>query len=354
MEITRGKIQKPTKAVFYGPEGIGKSSLAAKLPNPVFTDVEGGTSRLDVARTPRPTSWAHFQQIVADMTKDSQGFQTWVIDTADWLEKLAIVQTCSELNISSLGGAQKGNKDAAWGASYNHLSGMWNGMLTQLEADFVDTGRMHIVFLAHSTTRKFELPEEEGAFDRYELAMEKKTGKSLREWADLLLFLNYQTVVNVTKEAKGNMPAQGKAQGGSRRMMFTEHAAAFDAKNRDGLPRVLDLDATNIMPAFLGVSATQQRPVTPAVPAVAPKPAAQPPAAPGLKQQHRAMQKLMADAGVTYEEVMTVVRSKKSGSIYPEGTPIENVDPAFIDGFINPHWERIKGAIAENKQGVLA
>ena len=34
--ITKGKIQTAKKVIIYGPEGIGKSTLAAQFPNPVF------------------------------------------------------------------------------------------------------------------------------------------------------------------------------------------------------------------------------------------------------------------------------------------------------------------------------
>ena len=57
MEITKGKIQKAKKVVIYGPEGIGKSTFAARFPGAVFIDTEGSTNDMDVARLPRPTSW---------------------------------------------------------------------------------------------------------------------------------------------------------------------------------------------------------------------------------------------------------------------------------------------------------
>lgn len=57
MEITKGKIQKAKKVVIYGPEGIGKSTFAARFPRVVFIDTEGSTNDMDVARLPRPTSW---------------------------------------------------------------------------------------------------------------------------------------------------------------------------------------------------------------------------------------------------------------------------------------------------------
>lgn len=56
MEITRGIIRKAQKVLIYGPEGIGKTSFAARFPDPVFIDTEGGSASLDVARLPKPTS----------------------------------------------------------------------------------------------------------------------------------------------------------------------------------------------------------------------------------------------------------------------------------------------------------
>ncbi|WP_040932120.1 AAA family ATPase, partial [Paenibacillus larvae] len=63
-EIISGKVQKAKKVVLYGPEGIGKSSLAAQFPNPVFIDTEGSTTELDVQRLPAPTSWQMINQQV--------------------------------------------------------------------------------------------------------------------------------------------------------------------------------------------------------------------------------------------------------------------------------------------------
>ena len=58
MEIITGKQATALKIVVYGPEGIGKSTFASKFPRPVFIDTEGSTKHMEVARTPRPTSWS--------------------------------------------------------------------------------------------------------------------------------------------------------------------------------------------------------------------------------------------------------------------------------------------------------
>jgi len=40
MNISSGKISGAQKIVLYGPEGIGKSTFASRLPRPLFIDTE--------------------------------------------------------------------------------------------------------------------------------------------------------------------------------------------------------------------------------------------------------------------------------------------------------------------------
>ena len=40
MQITRGAIPTGQKVIIYGPEGIGKTTLAAQFPGAVFIDTE--------------------------------------------------------------------------------------------------------------------------------------------------------------------------------------------------------------------------------------------------------------------------------------------------------------------------
>ena len=344
MDLTSGKQPKPLKAAIYGPEGVGKSSLAKMFPDPVFIDTEGGTSRLDVTRTPRPATWAQMIQQINALAKDQQGKKTLVIDTADWAEKLAVKQICAEYGIRTLGESADGKKD--YGKSFSYLDKLWSDLLTQLETDLIETGKMHVVFIAHSTTRLHELPEEAGQYDRYQIATNKKVAEALKGWADLVLFLNYQTIVTYDEKTK-----KSTAQGGQRRMMYAERTAAFDAKNRDGLPREMDLGFTPLIKCFSGLTETKAAPpagnagaAPVAVPAVAATvaPKATPTDGPVLQPQHIALNKLMAESGVTYDQLLAVLVTKGK---YPTGTPLENISPQIIDTFIFPHWEKFLGMI---------
>ena len=94
------------KLVIYGQEGVGKSSLAAQLPGAVFLDCEGSTSKMNVRRLPKPTSWEMLQQELQFVLEShvQRQYQTVVIDTFDWAERLAIAQLCSKHNVNGIEG----------------------------------------------------------------------------------------------------------------------------------------------------------------------------------------------------------------------------------------------------------
>lgn len=370
MQIIKGKLEKPVKGLVYGPQGVGKSSLAKDMPKPIFIDVEGGTTRLDVDRTPTPTSWAHMRQIVGELAKDQMGYETLVFDTSDWMERLAIRQVLAETGSTELGKDASGKKD--WGKSYQLVAELWASFLTQLETDFIDARKMHVIFLAHSNTKRYELPEEDGEFDKYQLKMSDRVGALIKEWCELMLFVNYRTIV-VTEENK-----KAKAQGGTRRIMYSDNRASFEAKNRFGLPGEMDLGIGPIKHCFVGIAPkAAPAPVVPNAPMAAATPADAPIAAPNppinpvamatpetgcsvgippmpepapvtgpvLQPQHVALQQLLAGAGVTYEQLNAVLAARGK---YPEGTPLGNIDTQFIEGYINPHWAKILEVINSN------
>lgn len=234
MKIISGKIIKPQKVVIYGPEGIGKSTFAAQFPKPLFIDTEGSTSHLEVDRLPRPTSWQMLKQYIKDLKGDTMGYHTLVIDTADWAERL-----CEEAICQSNG--KVGIEDFGYGKGYTYVKEEFGRLLDSL-SDLIDAG-MNVVLTAHSIIRKFELPEETGAYDRYELKLGQKAGNQCaalaKEWADMVLFVNYKEIVITTKDNK-------KKVSGGKRVMYTAHNPCWDAKNRHGLAEELPFDYQGI------------------------------------------------------------------------------------------------------------
>jgi len=56
----------------------------------------------------------------------------------------------------------------------------------------------------------------------------------------MTLFGNFETSVDKTNPSKTDAQTKGKAVGGQHRVLLTTHHAAYDAKNRHGLPEEID------------------------------------------------------------------------------------------------------------------
>lgn len=238
LSLSRGPLRRPQKAVIYGPEGVGKSTLASRLPEPVFLDIEGGTHHLDVNRIDAADSWDTVTATIAQLARAEHPFRTLVIDTADWAEKRLAEHLCRKAGKESI-------EDFGYGKGHVLLAEEFARFLASLES-LLRRG-MHVVFLAHSTVRKFESPEQAGSYDRYELKLAKQVAPLLKEWADAILFANF--VTRLAEKDNGKM----RGVGGKERALFATHAAAHDAKNRHGLPDKLPFEVEALEPVF-GIS----------------------------------------------------------------------------------------------------
>ena len=129
--ITKGKIETAKKVVQYGPEGIGKSTLASCYPAPVFIDTEGSTKELDVSRYPTPGTWNDIITYVNDFIESMPG-KTLVIDTADWAEQLCIAQVCIDQGV-------KGIESVGYGKGYVYLAEKFQELLRKCD-DLIEQG----------------------------------------------------------------------------------------------------------------------------------------------------------------------------------------------------------------------
>ena len=246
MNINTGIQNKPIKAVIYGPEGIGKSTFASKFPAPLFIDTEGSTSRLNVARTDTPSSLAMLSSMLTELAQNNHGYKTLVLDTADWAERLCIKAVCEK-------NSKAGIEDFGYGKGFTYVYEEMGRILNQLTT--IWEHGMNIVITAHAAIRKFEQPDEMGAYDRWELklinAPKCNVCAMIKEWADMVIFANYKTfAVAVDKDGKKH-----KAQGGER-VMYTTHSPCWDAKNRFDLAPELPFDFGQIAHIFGAQPAT--------------------------------------------------------------------------------------------------
>lgn len=337
LEITSGKLNNQAqKVVIYGPEGIGKSTFAAQFPDAVFIDTEGSTKELDVKRLPVPSSWSYLLWEVDQVKQDPSICSTLVVDTADWAEKLCIGDICSKNQVASI-------ESFGYGKGYVFLEEEFGRFLNKL-SDLISL-EINVVITAHAAMRKFEQPDESGAYDRWELKLQKKTAPLLKEWADMVLFANYETYVVKEGEAK-----KAKARGG-KRVMYTTHHPCWDAKNRKGFPEKMDFDFSKIASAIPVKSAPEiQTAVTASAPTTEAEPATEPVTEVKEAQEEtpsggaalKKLYDLMGAHEVTRQQIQGIVADK---GYFPSDTPIENYPSDFIEGVLVAAWDQVHDAI---------
>ncbi|AUD63482.1 hypothetical protein BK010_07685 [Tenericutes bacterium MO-XQ] len=318
LNIIEGKEQRPKKIVIYGPEGIGKSTFASQFPDPLFIDTEGGTSNLDVRRIKCNKSWNELIAIVKEIHANPHICKTVVLDTADWSETLCTNAVCEKYRKNNI-------EDFGYGKGYVYLVDEYARLLSLLD-QLIEVG-INVVITAHAKPRKFELPEEQGSFDRYEMKLSRQVAPLIKEWSDALFFVNYKIYVVTTDTNKK------KAQGG-KRVLYTTHNPTYDAKNRFDLPEELELDFKAIAHLFetYDVPAEQvmdydSKDVT------------------TLAFVEQLKKKLEED-DITEEQLQKVVAAKGH---YELETPISDYSDDFITRWIIPNWKKIVETIKNEK-----
>jgi hypothetical protein len=318
LNIIEGKEQRPKKIVIYGPEGIGKSTFASQFPEPLFLDTEGGTSNLDVRRIKCNKSWNDLITIVKEIHANPHICKTVVLDTADWSETLCTNAVCEKYRKNNI-------EDFGYGKGYVYLVDEYARLLSLLD-QLIEVG-INVVITAHAKPRKFELPEEQGSFDRYEMKLSRQVAPLIKEWSDALFFVNYKIYVVTTDTNKK------KAQGG-KRVLYTTHNPTYDAKNRFDLPEELELDFKAIAHLFetYDVPAEQvmdydSKDVT------------------TLAFVEQLKKKIVED-DITEEQLQKVVAAKGH---YELETPISEYSDDFITRWIIPNWKKIVETIKNEK-----
>lgn len=340
-EVQQTMQIEPMKVLIYGVEGIGKTTFASKFPDPIFIDTEGSTGFINARKLPNPTSWTMLLDELEDIKSDPRG-KTLIIDTLDWAERLAKKYLMDKNKWAAIDSTN-------YGSRYVALSDEIGKLLNKL-TEIKDVG-INVVLTAHAETKKHELPDEMGQYDKYTLKLEKRDAGLAKEWADMILFFNYKTTI--ISDSKSNSK---KATGGQR-VMYTTHKPAWDAKNRLGLPDELPIDFEAIRELFeakTGMSTTQIKsesntqtqqqvplPDEPPVIEDEPEPEEAKPAPEFAEEIPSSIPQSLADLmtvnHVTVDEIMQVIYV---GGFMPQGTPLENV-PEELWGHLASNWDKV-------------
>jgi hypothetical protein len=220
--------------MLIGQEGVGKSTAGAKMPNPIFLCGESGLVGPQFADTPSftPTSWTEAIAFCEELASNPSGYKTLVIDTLDWIEPMLYTHVVAAAKKNDI----KHIEDFGYGKGYVIAQQEARKMLAVL--DKVNAAGMAVLILSHSQLKTVKNPEGDD-YDHFESKVNTKVAGIFKEWCDAVLFARFEIYVR-----KDGMKV--KAQGGTERIVQTTHSAAWDAKNRYGLPEVMDLDMSEI------------------------------------------------------------------------------------------------------------
>lgn len=220
MEITRTKKEKPPRILIHADHGLGKSSLAAAAPDPIFIQTEDGLENIEAEAFPLAKTLNDVLEQMTWVFQEEHNYKTLVIDSLDWLETRIAEHVCREAGKDSI-------SDFGYGAGYTAVLENFQKVVKGITA-IREQRKMIIILTAHSQVKTYQNPL--GAdYDRYQIKLREKNAELFQEWCDLIGFLHFSVFVNVKKDGFGETT---KAIGGSDRVLSCHPSAAYVAKNR--------------------------------------------------------------------------------------------------------------------------
>lgn len=225
--------------VLYGPSGVGKSSLAAHLQDPHFIidpQEDGIVDLIEYGQCPecpieevdcwegRSGLMTAFDNAASKLSRGS----TLVGDSLTGFQSLCFTHHCDKYfggDWSKEGflSFQQGPKNAA--------KTDWPEFL-RLGQEVAKAG-INVLLLGHAQVKPYSNPEGPD-YDRFSPYMEKDVWAATHRVVSNILFYNYYADIQ-----KKGIKAKAKSDS-QRRLIYTERQPAFDAKQRFGLPPVIE------------------------------------------------------------------------------------------------------------------
>lgn len=227
-KLIKGKQELPPRMCIYGTHGIGKSTLAAQFPRPIFISTEDGIDALDVTSFPRAKHVNEVVESIKTLIKEEHDFKTVVLDSVDWLIEPLITS-----NVESSHDA----KELAYGKGQMMIAEEFREILQGLDA-LRRKRDMNIVILAHAAVVKFDDPRNDG-YDRYQPKLPNRCNSLIQEWVDVLAFASFKVIIKKSDAGFNKEKTRG-ATTGERLLHFVEQPA-FVAKNRYSLPDDIEM-----------------------------------------------------------------------------------------------------------------
>lgn len=230
--VRHGAKPAPPRLVVYGIEGIGKSTLAANAPNPIFLPTEEGLNQIECSAFHKITELGKLNEYLLALNEEDHDFQTLVIDSVDWLERLIFRAVADQFGARSIE-----KVDGGYGRGYVYAVEVWREIVDRL--DIIRANRkMGIILIGHAKDEKVTDPEASDIV-RYSLRLNKHASNLLCEWADAVLFAT-------------RLSGAARGKDGGERILRTQASASCVAKNRYGFDEILPLEWAAVQAGIAG------------------------------------------------------------------------------------------------------
>jgi len=226
----------PLRVIFYGKEGIGKTTTAAQFPKPILVDIEGGGRRIDglVHRYARMKTLEQFNANLAEIAKRDD-YETVIIDSVDWLETLVHKSILTKYKTDDITKAANGY--GAW----VEISKKAHEDIREKLDEINET--KHLVLIGHPKQYMHHDADIEVPYLRETLKMHEKVSKMWMEYVDGTFYLKKDIfVVGTGKDARATETG---------RFLFSD-GKSFDAKARVKMPAKIKLEESGMFETLQG------------------------------------------------------------------------------------------------------
>lgn len=224
--------RRPLIATLCADGGMGKTSLAALWPSPVFIRTEDGSraieSRDDVAMFPVASNTNQVFDALGALAQEDHNFRTVVIDSVTRFNIMSETEILEEDGSKSINQACGG-----YGAGYAAVANRHRELFDACQY-LANTKGMHVVFIAHADVETIDLPDQ-AQFSRYTIRMHKKSVSHYTDNVDLVAFIKLKTYTQGGKDE----PVK-KATTDGRRIITCYPTPAHVSKNRLGIKADLE------------------------------------------------------------------------------------------------------------------
>lgn len=235
MDTIRKPADRPVLVTICGDSGMGKTSLAATFPKPIFIRAEDGMQSIPADRRPdafpligdAKTLWEQLTAVI----HEPHDYKTLVIDSVTALERLFMADVLAQdpkaksIN-QALGGYGAGT--AAVAAMHQRVrkgAGLAN-----------EKRGMHVVFVAHADVETMKLPDADD-YMRYSLRLPSKSLPPYVDDVDVVGFVRLEMFT------KGDEGERKRAISTGDRELIVHAAASCVSKNRYGITEPLAFKA---------------------------------------------------------------------------------------------------------------